>query len=240
MIEGVAPSESPGFGEPQFRVPRRKLVAWAILVLALGTLAYAARLAGPGDADRDVLYQWTTAAGAAIQYGIILGVVLLIARGLDRRTLGLVAPRSWWRAFGLGLAALVAIWVLGAVLNVFLEAGEEQGLVPNGWDSSRTAPFVANFLVVAVMAPIVEEITFRGLGFAAVGSVLAPVWAVAVTGLAFGLAHGLVIALPVLSIFGVILGWLRWKTDSLYPPIVLHAVFNAAALIAAVTLGDAV
>ncbi len=41
-----------------------------------------------------------------------------------------------------------------------------------------------------------------------------------------------------LTIFGAILGWLRWKTGSLYPPIVLHAVFNGAALIAAVTLGD--
>lgn len=129
---------------------------------------------------------------------------------------------------------------IGGVLNVFLEAGEEQGLVPDGWDSSRAAPFLANFAVVALAAPVVEELAFRGLGYAAVGSVLAPVWTVVVTGVAFGLAHGLVVALPVLSIFGMILAWLRWKTDSLYPPIVLHAVFNAAALIAAVTLGDAV
>lgn len=61
--------------------------------------------------------------------------------------------------------------------------------------------------------------------------------AITVTPLAFGLSHGLVIALPVLTIFGAILAWLRWRTDSLYPPIVLHALFNAAALLAAVTLG---
>jgi hypothetical protein len=59
---------------------------------------------------------------------------------------------------------------------------------------------------------------------------------VTVTSLAFGLAHGLVVALPVLTIFGVVLGVLRVRTDSVYPPIVLHAFFNGAALIAAVTL----
>ena len=221
-------------------LPRGKLVAWMALVVVLGAVAYSANLAESGNPDRDLLYRWATAIGGAIQYAIILAVVLLIARGVDRRALGLVRPRSWGRALGLGLAALVAIWVIGGVLNVFLEAGEEQGLVPDGWDSSRAAPFLANFAVVALAAPVVEELAFRGLGYAAVGSVLAPVGTIVVTGVAFGLAHGLVVALPVLSIFGMILAWLRWKTDSLYPPIVLHAVFNAAALIAAVTLGDAV
>ena len=61
-----------------------------------------------------------------------------------------------------------------------------------------------------------------------------PVAAILVTGIAFGLSHGLLVALPVLSLFGVILAALRWRTASLYPPIILHAVFNAAALIAAV------
>ena len=49
-------------------------------------------------------------------------------------------------------------------------------------------------------------------------------------------AHGLVIALPVLTIFGLILGWLRLRTDSLFPPIILHAIFNGAALVAAVLI----
>ena len=94
-----------------------------------------------------------------------------------------------------------------------LEAGEEQGLVPDGWDSSRAAPFVANFVVVALVAPIVEELTYRGLGFAAVRDSFGVIAAVVVTSLAFGLAHGLVVALPVLTIFGAILAWLRFSTD---------------------------
>jgi membrane protease YdiL (CAAX protease family) len=58
-----------------------------------------------------------------------------------------------------------------------------------------------------------------------------------VTAVAFGLAHGLLVALPVLTVFGAILGWLRVRTESVVPCIVLHAIFNGAALLAAVTVG---
>ena len=216
-------------------VPRSRLLGWSILVAALAALSYAANLAG-GDPPTDVLYQWTTAVGGLIQYAIILAVVLLLSRGIAPATLGLRRPDSWARAAGWIVAALVSIWVIGAILNVFLKAGEEQGLVPDGWDSSRAAPFVANFVVVAGVAPFVEELTYRGLGFAAVRDAYGAAAAIVVTALAFGLAHGLVVALPVLTIFGLILAWLRLRTDSVYPTMTLHALFNGIALIAAVTV----
>ncbi len=216
-------------------VPRSRLLGWTILVTVLAALSYAANIAG-GDPPKDVLYQWTTAVGGLVQYGIILAVVLLLSRGIAPATLGLRRPDSWARAAGWILAALVSIWVIGAILNLFLKAGEEQGLVPDGWDSSRAVPFVANFVVVAGVAPFVEELTYRGLGFAAVRDAHGAAVAVVVTALAFGLAHGLVVALPVLTVFGLILAWLRLRTDSVYPTMMLHALFNGIALIAAVTV----
>jgi membrane protease YdiL (CAAX protease family) len=165
-----------------------------------------------------------------------LVIVLALARGLAPGVLGLVRPASWRSAAGKLLLALVTIWVIGAVLDIFLKAGEEQGLVPPDWDPDRAAPFAANFVVVAFVAPVVEELMFRGLGFAAVRDAFGATAAIVATSLAFGLAHGLIVGLPVLTIFGAILAWLRLKTSSLYPPIALHAVFNGAALIAAVTV----
>ena len=215
-------------------VPRPRLVGWAILVGALAALSYAANLSS-GKPPSDVLYQWSTAAAALVQYGIILAIVLALVGGMAAAVVGLCRPASWGKAAGPILAALAAIWVLGAILNIFLKAGEEQGLVPDGWDSSRAAPFVANFVVVAMVAPFVEELTYRGLGYAAVRDGYGATAAIIVTAIAFGLAHGLVVALPVLAIFGAILAWLRFKTDSLYPSIILHGVFNGAALIAAVS-----
>ena len=217
-------------------VPRPRLVGWAILVTVLAAISYAANLAESGDTPDDLLYRWSSAIGALVQYAIILAIVLAIARGIAPATLGLVRPRSWGRAAARVATGLVAIWVIGAVLNVWLEAGKEQGLVPSNWDSSRAAPFVANFLVVAGVAPFVEELTYRGLGFAAVRDAFGPGAAIVVTALAFGLAHGLFVALPVLTIFGLVLAWIRHATGSIYPTIALHALFNGIALIAAVTV----
>ncbi len=215
-------------------VPRPRLVGWAILVGALAAIAYAANLADSADTPDDILFRWSTAVGGLIQYAIILALVLVIARGIAPATLGLRRPASVRGALGRIGIALASIWVIGAVLNVFLQAGKEQGLVPHAWDPGHAAPFVANFVVVAGVAPVVEELTYRGLGFAAVADTFGATAAVFVTAIAFGLAHGLVVALPVLTIFGLILAWLRLTTGSIYPTIALHALFNGVALLAAV------
>lgn len=237
MVAVVLGRVSIGAGEAGSRQPELagRLVAWAVFVGALAALGYSAQLLG-GDTPDDLLYRWSTAIGGLVQYAIMLFVAWLIARGLGRDLLGLRAPASWRRAAALIGAGLVAIWIVGAVLNLFLKAGEEQGLVPDGWDGSRAAPFVANLAVVAIAAPIVEEFVFRGLGYGLVSAFTAPWPAIVITGVAFGLAHGLVVALPVLALFGVLLGWLRSQTGSIYPSLLVHSVFNTVALLAAVLL----
>jgi membrane protease YdiL (CAAX protease family) len=215
--------------------PRRRgrLAGWLVFVLTLAGLGYAAQLADTETPD-DLAYRYSSSAAALIQYGIMLGVLLLIARGLPRREVfALRRPRSWPRALGLALAALVAIWAISAALAPFLDADEEQGLVPDDWDSSRAGAFIVFFLVVTLVAPAVEELTYRGIGF----TLIAPygTWAaILATGVLFGVAHGLVVALPVLTAFGIVIGWLRWRVDSIYPPMLLHGVFNGTALLVSV------
>jgi len=212
-----------------------RLAAWFALVGALAAISYAGRLAG-GKTPDDVLYLWSTFVGALVQYGIMFVLILAIAHGLDRRLLALRVPTERWRAARRALLALAVIVAATAVLSQFLDAGDEQGLVPKSWDSSRAVPFLANAAVVTLVAPFVEELLFRGLGFGLLTQFVMPVPAILVTGVAFGLDHGLVLGLPVLTIFGITLGWLRWKTESVVPGMVVHCLFNAAALAAAVAL----
>jgi membrane protease YdiL (CAAX protease family) len=212
-----------------------RLAWWTLLVGVLAALAYASRASG-GKPPENALYQWGTAISAAILYAIVLGLVLWIAKGAPaKQLLALRQPRSWPRALGLALAVFIGIIVVGAALDPFLNAGKEQGLTPSGWDSSRAAAFAANALVVAVLAPIVEELTYRGLGF----GVLRPYGeaaAIVGVGIAFGLAHGLVEGLVILSLFGMGLAFLRSRSDSVYPPMLLHAAFNGFALAVSVTI----
>jgi membrane protease YdiL (CAAX protease family) len=172
----------------------------------------------------------------------MLGILLLIARGLPRReAFGLRRPESWSRAVGLTVLCLFTIYVAQYAYDRILSAfgdwnpTEEQGLVPDGWDSSRAGAFVAFFIVVTFVGPAVEELTYRGLGF----SLLMPYGyavAILVTAILFGAVHGLLIILLPLVVFGLVIGWLRMRTDSIYPPMLLHSVYNGAALIVSVTL----
>jgi len=212
-----------------------RLLAWSVLVGLLALASYGARLSD-AETPNDVLYLWSTFAGALIQYGIMLVLILAIARGFGSPLLARERPSTIGRAVKLGAIAFGVILAATAALSPFLDAGDEQGLVPDAWDSSRALPFLANALVVVLVAPFVEELLYRGLGMSLLWPFVGPLFSIAITGLAFGLAHGLVLGLPVLTIFGITLGWLRWKTGSVYPGMVVHGIFNGAALLAAVAL----
>jgi membrane protease YdiL (CAAX protease family) len=209
-----------------------RTVGWTVLVGVLATINYADRLAS-GKPPKDVLYHWSTAIGSAVLFCVILAIVLALANG-DFDLLALRRPVSWRRAAGQMLGVLVAIYVITVAVSPFLHPGREQALTPDRWDPSRAAPFFANAFVVCVLAPITEELTFRGLGFTLLRR-LGSWAAVVLTAIAFGLAHGLVEALPVLVAFGLGLAYIRLRQDSVLPGILLHGLFNAIALAFAVS-----
>jgi membrane protease YdiL (CAAX protease family) len=87
------------------------------------------------------------------------------------------------------------------------------------------------FMAVAVIAPLLEELLFRGLLQTALMRHL-PAWA-AILGAAvvFALVHGQVYAFPALVAMGAVFGILYYKTGSLRVTILAHALNNAAALL---------
>ena len=86
------------------------------------------------------------------------------------------------------------------------------------------------FAAVAVIAPLLEEILFRGLLQNALSKRL-PVWAaIALSALVFGAMHMDFYAMPPLLLMGVIFGVIYHLTGSLRITIVLHMINNAAAL----------
>ena len=90
-------------------------------------------------------------------------------------------------------------------------------------------------MTIAVVGPIVEELMYRGAGMTLLLARYGAPVAVVVTAVAFGLAHGLLLALAALVYFGVVTALLRLKTKSVYPCILVHSLFNATSLILAVT-----
>ena len=213
-----------------------RLAGWLALVGVLIALSYLSYALGD-DQPADVFYQWSLFVGTLIQDGVLLVILLLIVRGGPAGVLlALRRPRSWLRAAGWMLVVLAGIWILGAVLDPFLHAGDEQGLVPETWRSEEAAPFVANLALTMTFVPAVEEMLFRGAGYSLLLARFGKGVAIVGTAVLFGLIHGLVFALPLLVAFGLGLAWLRYRSDSVYPGMVLHGLFNGIAIILAVTL----
>jgi uncharacterized protein len=212
------------------------LAAWTTFVVAFASLSYAVRIT-EGKPDKDLLYQWSSVVNALVQYAII-GLIAYGIAGLAKRSrrelFALRGPTSWWVAAGIGVGIGIGMAILTAALGPLLHPGREQGITPDVWEPKHAAAYVANGVVICIVAPIVEELTFRGLGYSLL--VRFGRWAaIVLVGIAFGLAHGLVEGLPFLAAFGAGLAYLRSKVDSVYPGMIVHATFNAVALAVAVS-----
>jgi membrane protease YdiL (CAAX protease family) len=82
-------------------------------------------------------------------------------------------------------------------------------------------------LVVVLLAPVVEEIFFRGLLLRSLENRLGSGWALASSSVLFGLTHFQLLQLPALIMFGLVAGWLAQRYDRLGPAIFAHIAFNA-------------
>jgi membrane protease YdiL (CAAX protease family) len=211
-----------------------RLYFWVVLVGGFAALGYASY--GDNSGRSDDIYKFSTFTNGTILYAVILGIGLAIA--IDR--FDLLALR---RPANVGLAARVAIVVVVAIFALewivtrlpFEDPGKEQGLAPTHWVPGHDAAFAANLVLFVGIAPCVEEIVFRGLGQSLLRR-FGSLPAIVLVGLFFGLWHGLLIALLVLVPFGWGLAYLRERTDSIYPGIAVHALFNAVAIVGSVLL----
>ena len=219
---------------------RVRLAFWSLFVGLIAILNYGSRYIGGdngagGGSSRDAVYSYTTFVGGTILYAVWLGIVLLIC--IDRfDLLALRQPASWRRAGGLAAGVVGATWVWElAVSYVPLpeSPSKEQGLTPTHWEPAHAGAFAANLVLFCAIAPVVEELTFRGAGQSLLNRVAGRVPSMLLVGLAFGLAHGLLEALIVLVPFGIALAWLRDRTDSVVPGMFVHGLFNGVALAAA-------
>jgi uncharacterized protein len=210
-----------------------RLWAWLVFVSLFALVSYLGNYLGSEPKGYEPLYHYATAVSGAVTYAFLLGIALAIAVGTSMRDLfALRRPRTKWTWLG-PIALLIGVLVLNAALDPILHPGKEQGLVPTRWEPSHAGAYAANAVVVVLVAPVVEELIFRGMGYSLLQRYGRPL-AIAGVGLAFGLAHGLVDALPLLAALGAGLAWLRTKTTSVFPGMVTHAIFNAVAVLSVI------
>jgi membrane protease YdiL (CAAX protease family) len=151
----------------------------------------------------------------------------------------------------LGRAAIPALglrgahWkyiVFGALGTMALSVAVSQvGLQPEGMkqvlDIVRDLHQLAlSLLLLAVLAPLVEELVFRGLLYGWLAGRWGKNVGWIVSSLAFAAAHTEPAHIVLVFPLGLLFGWLRQRTDSLLPSLVAHIANNGLALVAAAYL----
>jgi membrane protease YdiL (CAAX protease family) len=188
------------------------------------------------DGKTPLAYDLLATAGLWVGF---LGVPWLVTRLRGTSFVGALGIRARpVDAFGLLLGvvcqyALVAavslpwVWILGRKLTELDDPARE--LTERAGDPASRVLLV---LVVAIGAPIAEEIFFRGfLQRGLMAWVPAPA-AIALSSLLFALTHFQLLQFPALAAFGAVLGVLAYRTGRLGPSIATHMGFNTVTVIA--------
>lgn len=208
---------------------------------ALASLVAVLWYAGTGQEELSLAGQ------AFSQVGLWTGMVGTALVASRRKGAGTLAEdfgfRIRWPDLAIGAVVGLAVQLLvlpavSFVLRPLVGEPDVSGPVKDLLDQAGGLKFGGLVLSVAVGAPIVEELFFRGLLLRSLRRRFPDSVAVALSAVAFGLAHGsalpvdaVVLVMVSLTIFGAILATLAIRTGRLGAGIVAHAVFNLFTLL---------
>jgi hypothetical protein len=177
----------------------------------------------------------TTFGNVGVQLGTALGFLMVpmaiaAQRGAD--SFGEVLRRLGVRAFRpkalLWMLAAIVVYLLFATLYSALIVEPHQKDIAEGF-----GPIGVQVLLIAILAPISEEVCFRGMLFGGLRERLPRLAAALLSGFIFGGLHATtgVTAVPPLMVFGLLLALLYERTGSIVPGIMLHVLNNVVALL---------
>ena len=237
MIQGYRMAGPPPHGEPPADPPPER--AWPpwlgivtlLVVFVVSNFTFAI-VAGVSGADLDNTPAWLDLTAAVILQASLIAAALIAAHlimPVHPWQFGL-RPTRFWPAAGWALLALVAFLFFAILWATLVDQPEQTTAEDLGVDESDLALLGAGVMFVLV-APIAEELFFRGFFYGSLRSALPVVWAALINGLVFGLIHATtgISAVPALIVFGIVLCLLRERTGSLYPCIAVHAANNTLA-----------
>jgi uncharacterized protein len=223
----------PPLGVPLW-APFAALLAAFVGVLLIGIVIGIFVAIGGGDATSDPstgLSLVLTAIQDALFVFVAWYAVDLLATRPAPASFGLRLVRPL-PALGWTLLAYAGFFAVTAILVAVLGQPEDQELVQDIEQESAFVVLAGFALLSCFIAPLAEEFFFRGFMYRAIAERVHPIWAALISGGVFGAIHlggSPAVSVAVLSVFGVALGLVLWRTGSLIPCIMLHAFNNSIA-----------
>jgi membrane protease YdiL (CAAX protease family) len=165
--------------------------------------------------------------GALILVTIVFSVIHFPALAVQLKTPGIFTP-----VFLTGLAMLVGLLIVNFLYHFVLMDSLFDSLDLEEEAYAEIFPSFAGMLIFVCIIPgVMEEIAFRGLIQHWLHSAVSPRTAIIVASAMFSAAHFSVLSAPYLFAVGLVLGWLRWRTGSLYPSMIVHFLHNLAVIL---------
>ncbi|MBQ5609060.1 MAG: CPBP family intramembrane metalloprotease [Rikenellaceae bacterium] len=234
-----SPAEDP-MNDPRFEAPRaQRFPTWGDMLAVVGIYLLAtvatsivmAIVAAVSGGAESLTERMSSGPMSALSYALSMTLTIvgvLIYRKLRR------GKGKMFRLSMRGFNPMLILWgfvlvlitgiVIEPVLNLFPESFLDllnQMGANGGW----------SVLMLAILAPVMEEVLFRGILLESVREKYSSGRAIVVSALMFGVIH--VIPQQVVNAFviGLILGFIYVRTDSLWPVIIIHALNNAMAYV---------
>jgi len=218
----------------ELRVPPRKPVwnIWqGLLLMAIVTLIEfpLGWLESPKDLESShgILSFIAVGLGDVLLYfGVIWIFLNLIRRPFS--DLGFVKPLQRFVVLGfiVGVLLFVGVGLLGNLLTKILGTPAPQSFAVAVKGANYTWEFILLTLLGGVVAPIKEEMFFRGLIYPPLRKIFGRGKGILLTGLFFATLHLEIIRFLPLFIGGVVLTWLYERSASIWPAIVAHGTWN--------------
>lgn len=166
-----------------------------------------------------------------LELALLLPVWWLTGRkyGATLRDLGLSGFKL--RYLGLGLVLFFPAMWMNALYEAFLTANDLQ-LQPEIKRILSETPSPGLFVFAAVIvAPLVEEIFFRGFLFTGLKKRFTWTKAMFISSGLFALLHLHLLAVPPIFILGLVFAYLYQRSGSIWPAILIHGLVNGLAMI---------
>ncbi len=205
-----------------------------VQMLVVSFVSAAVSVANPG-LDENGLLEYVN--GLSIEMNILVGCVSVLGLALAARLRGTTLskkanirpypPHFTLSVVIMGITAAFAIAFVLALVQI-------AGLIPDSWiavqsdtysDVAAANPFM-QFLSVGFIAPVAEEILFRGFIFGTLKKDMHPWAAIVISAVIFGVAHMTPLGIIYATGLGILLGWLAYRFNSIVPALFFHMAYN--------------
>lgn len=212
---------------------------FVVLVIgALGVLYVSSALAG-GDKKPEITNDGIIAS-CILNLGVIGSVLMFLGlRGINPLQVFGLTGVATSRKFLLGLGLLVSAYpliILAQMISYAFTAPEArvQDVVTFLLNTDKWSERITVSVLAVIMAPMLEELIFRGYLYGVIRKYGGRVSAILVTSLIFAAIHVHLPAMLALFVLAVVLCLAYERTGSLWVPIFMHASFNSVSVYVAV------